>query len=255
MPFFGSVVASLREVQDSFAAALRNPDVACAVLPPANLAVYRNNASHTFRKSLELTYPVVRRRVGEDYFHQLCANYRQRFPSRSGDLHWFGREFAAFLDEYLDGGEYRWLADLARLEWSFAECSIAAERPAVSSESLTRYSVAHLEHLVFHLQPTLKLHSFPFPVFTIWETNQVENAPPVDQSLGKQQGMVLSRHDHVEIRRLDPGLFSFLWALAGGAPLGNAMTTAALDGRALTDALAFVFREGLVCSLTLNDAS
>ncbi len=41
----------------------------------------------------------VRRRVGDDYFRQLCAQYRERFPSRSGDLHWAGRDFAVFLDE------------------------------------------------------------------------------------------------------------------------------------------------------------
>ena len=92
--FSGRCMASLRELQRSFAAALRDPAAACAVLPPANLAVYRNNAHSTFRAALELTYPVVRRRVGDDYFRQLCAHYRERFPSRSGDLHWAGRDFA-----------------------------------------------------------------------------------------------------------------------------------------------------------------
>jgi len=255
MTFSGSAVASLRELQDSFAAALRDPAVACAVLPPANLAVYRNNASHMFRKSLEITYPVVRRRVGEDYFQQLSAHYRKRFPSRSGDLHWFGRDFAVFLDEYLDTSEYRWLADLARLEWSVAECSVSSGQPAIGANALASYPAAQLEHLNFHLQPTLKLHSSRFPVFTVWLANQVENAPPVDQSIGQEQGMVLSRHDRPEVGTLAPGLFSFLSALAGGSCLGDAMGTADLDGRSLTDALGFVFREGLVCSLTLSETS
>ncbi len=123
-------MASLREVQESFAAALRNPAVDCAVLPPANLAIYRNNAHITWRETLERTYPVVRRRVGDDYFRQLCAHYRERFPSRSGDLHWYGRDFAGFLDSYLES-DYRWLGDLARLEWSRAECSVMEERKAI----------------------------------------------------------------------------------------------------------------------------
>jgi len=243
-------VASLREVQESFAASLRDPAVTCAVVPPANLAIYRNNASHALRESLALTYPVVQRRVGEDYFRQLAANYRLRFPSRSGDLHWYGRDFAAFLDGHLDGGEYRWLADLARLEWSYAECSVAAGHPGIAADSLAKYPAARLEQLVFQVQPSLRLHSSAFPIFTVWETNQVDNAPPVDQSLADEAGMVLSRHDRVEVRRLESGLFSFLSALAGGATLGDAMSTADLDARALTDALAFVFREGLVCSLS-----
>jgi hypothetical protein len=246
-------MASLREIQDSFAAALRDPAVACAVLPPAHLAIYRNNASNTLRKALEITYPVIRRRVGDDYFRQLCTNYRQHFPSRSGDLHWYGRDFAAFLDSYLEDPEYRWLADLARLEWSHAECSVAVDVPAIAADALASFPAAQLEHLEFHLQPSLKLHSFGFPVFTIWETNQRENAPPVDQSLGPEAGMVRARYDLPEVRHLNPGLFSFISALAEGSTLGEAMSDAALDGRALTDALAFVFHEGLVCSLTLRE--
>jgi len=250
MTFCGSAVASLREVQESFAASLRDPAVTCAVLPPANLAIYRNNANHALREALAITYPVVRRRVGEDYFRQLATHYRLRYPSRSGDLHGYGRDFAAFLDQHLDDGDYRWLADLAQLEWSHAECSVAAECPAIAANALAKYPPEQLGQLVFRTQPSLRLHSFPFPIFTVWETNQLENAPPVDQSLGQEAGMVLSRHDGVEVRRLEAGLFSFLSALAGGATLGDAMTNADLDAPALTDALAFMFREGLVCSLS-----
>ena len=99
-------MASLRELQASFAGALRDPARTCAVLPPANLAVYRNNASFTFRETLSRTFPVVHRRVGDDYFRQLAVAYRERHPSRSGDLHDFGREFAEFLGEHLESGEY-----------------------------------------------------------------------------------------------------------------------------------------------------
>ncbi len=50
-------MASLRELQHSFAAALRDPSVACAVLPPANLAIYRNNASGGFHTALDAHLP------------------------------------------------------------------------------------------------------------------------------------------------------------------------------------------------------
>jgi len=244
-------MASLREMQRSFAAALRDPSIACAVVPPANLEIYRNNARVGFRLALERTYPVVRRRVGEDYFRQLAMRYRERFPSRSGDLHWVGRDFPAFLADHLDG-EYAWLADLASLEWARAECTVAAESPAVSAERLARFAPHELERVVFHLQPTLRLHSFRYPLFTVWETNQVDDAPPVDQSLGPEQGMSRVRHEFPEIRRLDLPLFSFICALHRAAPLGEAMNSAPLDEGALVQSLAFVFNEGLVCSLSLS---
>jgi hypothetical protein len=242
-------MASLRELQKTFAAALRDPAVACAVVPPANLSIYRNNALSTFRRALEQTFPVVRRRVGDDYFRQLATHYRERFPSRSGDLHWAGRDFPHFLDDYLDD-DYAWLADLARLEWSHAECSVASDLPATGAEVLSRFAPEQLEDLHFSFQPALKLHSSSYPIFSIWQANQTDDAPPVDQSLGAEFGIVLSRSDHTEVRRLDPRLFSFLSALHSGASLGDAMTTAHLDEQPLLHALGFLFSEGLVISVT-----
>jgi len=245
-------VASLRELQASFAAALHDDSAACAVLPRGNLSIYRNNAAIAFRTALELSFPVLRRRVGDDYFRQLAAQYRQRNPSRSGDLHWAGRGFAAFLAEYLQGSEYAWLADLARLEWSREQAAVAMSRASIGADTLARFSPGQLEHLVFWLQPSLRLHASDFPIFTIWAVNQVANAPPVDQSLPGECGLVRARADGVEIRRLEPGLFSYLSALSAGAPLGEAVNSAGLDQDALVHALGFVFQEALVCAVTLK---
>jgi hypothetical protein len=242
-------------MQHAFAAALRDPSTDCPVVPVANLAIYRNTVSVGFRVALERTYPVVRRRVGEDYFRQLAVQYRERCPSLRGDLNRVGRDFPAFLDDCLRDGDYAWLADLARLEWARAECSVSRESPSVAADGLTRFAPHELEGLVFHLQPTLRLHSFACPVFTVWETNQVDDAPPVDQSLGSEQGMSRVRGESPEIRRLDARLFSFLSALHRGAPLGQAMTAAPLDEGALLQSLAFVFNEELVCSLALSKSS
>jgi hypothetical protein len=245
-------MASLRELQRSFAAALRDPAVACAVLPPANLAIYRNNAGITFRETLEHTFPVVRRRVGEDYFRQLGAQYRAGFPSRNGDLHWVGRDFAGFLRAHLDGTEYAWLADLAQLEWLRAESAVEAESPALGAEALASIPGDDLERLTFGLQTSLRLLSSPYPVFSVWEANQVEIAPPVDQSKGSERGMTLQRYGSTEVRRLPVAFFAFVSALEEGATLANAMTRASLDEHALAQSLAMLFGEGLVCSLAVR---
>jgi len=245
-------VASLRELQASFAAALRDESAACAVLPRANLSIYRNNSAINFRSALESSFPVLRGRVGDDYFRQLAAQYGQRNPSRSGDLHWVGRDFAAFLAGHLQGTEYAWLADLARLEWSREQASVAVARSSIGAEVLARFAPEQLEHLVFSLQPSLRLHASDFPIFSIWSANQVDNAPPVDQSLPGECGLVRTRADSVECRRLDPYLFSYLSALAAGAPLGEAVSAAGLDQDTLVHALGFVFSEALVCEVTLR---
>lgn len=249
-------MASLRELQHAFAAALRGspekpPGDAGAppVWPAANLGVYRNNADWQFRNALALSFPVLRRRVGDDYFRQLAVLYRRRFPSRSGDLHWVGRDFAGFLAAHLADGDYAWLADLARLEWAREEASVAAVLQASGAEALARFAPGELENLEFELQPSLRLGVSAFPVVSVWEANQAENAPPVDQSAGSEAYMVLSRDDSVEITRLNPSLFSYLSALAARAALGEAVAAAKLDEAGLLEALRFTFAESLVCGV------
>lgn len=245
-------MASLLDLQRAFAAALRvevrDADTV-PVRPVANLAVYRNNSDWQFRNALSLSFPVLKRRVGDDYFRQLAVHYRKRFPSRSGDLHWVGRDFAEFLSGHLGGGEYAWLADLARLEWAREVASVAELQPALGAESLSQFAPEQLEQLVFRLQPSLQMGASDYPVVSIWVANQSETAPPVSQFVGSEQYMVLSRDEGVTVTRLEPALFSYVSALAAGAPLGEAMAVADFDEAGLLDALRFTFVEAIVCGV------
>jgi hypothetical protein len=245
-------VASLRELQQSFAASLRDPAAHCAVMPPGNLDIYRNNASITFRVALERTFPVVLRRVGEDYFRQLAFHYRARFPSRNGDLHWIGRDFPTFLAEHLESGDYAWLADLARLEWARAESGVAMELPSVEAARLADIVPEILGNLVFTLQPSLRLVSSAFPVFSVWHANQGAAGPPVDQSLGAERGFMRNRGESIEVSIAPPDLFSYLSATHSGATLAEAAAVAKVDSARLTEILALVFTSGLVTSFAVK---
>lgn len=243
-------MASLRETQRAFAAALRTGENEVGpetldVRPAANLDVYRNNAEWQFRNSLSLSFPVVRRRVGDDFFRQLAFHYRARFPSRSGDLHWVGRDFADFLAMHLAGGDYAWLADLAQLEWAREKVSITEVRPSQGVEVLGGFAPEHLGELVFDLQP-LFLGESGFPVVSVWLANQIDNASPVDQSTGHERYMVRMRDETIDVAPLNAPLFSFLCALKDGKPMGEAMSAAGLDESGLLSALQFLFSENLV---------
>lgn len=245
-------MASLRELQRSFAAALHDAGAPCAVAPAGRLDIYRGNVRHHFRAALEMTFPVLRRRVGDDYFAQLARHHQRAFPSRSGDLHWVGRDFAAFLADHLAGSDYAWLADLARLEWARQSAAVEAVVAPVGADALAAFVPAQLEHVKFTFQPSLRLVESPWPVFSVWLANQAENAPPVDQSAGAECGMALARAEGVEVARLAPDLFSYLSALAEGATLGAAMARAGLDGPRLTQVLGYAFGEELVTRVSLE---
>lgn len=247
-------MASLRDLQRGFAAALRAVDDSArrelpGVRPPANLDIYRNNAEWQFRNSLALSFPVVRRRVGDDYFRQLAFHYRAQFPSRSGDLHWVGKDFAGFLAAHLADSDYAWLADLARLEWAREQAAVTEVRPALSVEVLAAFAADQLGELVFDFQPSLVLGESQFPVVSVWLANQAENASPVDQSAGPENYLVLSRDDGVEVARLARSLFVYLDGLRARQPLAEAMSHAEMNEAGLLSALRFMFGEGLVTGI------
>jgi hypothetical protein len=243
-------MVSLRELQRAFAAALRDPAADCPVRPAARMAIYRGNVGANFRGALEITFPILRRRVGDDYFGQLAHHYRGQFPSRRGDLHWVGQDFAAFLVAHLAGGDYAWLADLARLEWARQSAAVEEFVPGVGAAVLATFAPEQLEHVRLTLQPSLRLLESPFPVFSVWLANQAENASPVDQSMGFECGMALARSDGVEVARLAPDLFSYLSALATGATLGEAMGRAGVDDGRLTQILGHLFGQELVTGVS-----
>ena len=248
-------MASLLELQQAFGEAIRRPGSPVAVRPAGNLDIYRGNSEWQFRNALSSSYPVLKRRVGDDYFHELATLYRQRFPSRSGDLHWAGREFPAFLADHLHGGDYAWLADLARLEWAREAASVVDPLPSMGPEVLGQFAPDDLGRVGFTLQPSLQLLSSPYPVLSIWKANQVPNAPPVDQSVGPECVMILSGRESVEIAALTPTLFSYLCELARGRPLAEAVSVAGLDEAGLLESLRFMFAANLVTGTALADQS
>lgn len=243
-------MASLRELQHAFAAALRSPGAACEGVV-GHFDVYRHNSEAVFRGVLEISFPVLHRRVGDDYFRQLAHHYRERHPSRSGDLQWVGQHFAAFLAEHLRDSEYAWLADLAALEWAREIASIVDPGPALEARRLGDFAPVDLERLRFQLQPGLTLLASPYPVFTVWISNQSDIAPPVDQSMGAEQGVIRPGNGGAVVQPIGPPEFSFLQALASGATLGDAVVVAGLGESELLRTLQLIFSANLVRDVSL----
>ena len=259
-------MASLRDLQAGFAAALRvdapaaaaaDNDAAQRAFVPAivggtfepreRLQVYRNNSRAMFDGALERTYPVLQRRVGEDYFRQLSHEYRARHPSRSGDLHWVGRHFPEFLAEHLKGSGYEWLEQLATLEWA-CECAlVAAGEPAVGVEVLAGLGADALASTCLRLQPSLHCISASVPVLDVWQANQPGgDGRPVDLARGGQSVLVSCGDAGLELREVGAPTLEFVRQLQAGAPLAAALGHSGLPEHAVAGALALLFEAGLV---------
>jgi len=256
--------ATLAHLQGRFAAALRESgaesDAAVRQLadcivddglePARRVQVYRNNARAMFEGALERTYPVLRHQVGDEQFGLLAQSYRAEHPSRSGDLHWVGKKFASWIAPRVAADGRAWLADLARLEWACEETIIAARLPPLAPAELARVAPEALAEVGLVLQPCVRTVSSPFPVWSAWRACQVDGAgEPVDLALGAQHVVVTCGDTGLVLHSLPEDQFLFVTALAGGAPLGSAVESAALDVEALPGMLAWLFGEGLVTAL------
>jgi hypothetical protein len=215
---------SLRELQvhvmDALLGAGLAPVTALIAGPPAGaerrLSVYANTVQGNFRDALQSTYPAVRRLVGEDYFRQTAREFQRRHPSRSGDLLHCGQGFPNFLAQLHPDDGFRYLADVARLEWLIQESLLAAEHAPLDLASLARVPPAAYDGLRFELHPALRLFESRYPALAIWEVNVGSNAePPTIDLRGGEDLIAIARHRlQLQFHRLSAGEYGFLHAFA-----------------------------------------
>ncbi|MBM4210633.1 MAG: DUF2063 domain-containing protein, partial [Gammaproteobacteria bacterium] len=213
----------LADIQQEFAQALL-----ASAAPAGRLAIYHNNYRANFIKALTLGYPVIARIVGSDFFASLARRFLEQYPSRSGDLHHVGKDFAEFLatDFAAPGSAFEYLADLARLEWAWARALLAADKPALSVDALARHPPAEWPALRFELQPSSTLIASRFPVHTLFDEHR-KTLPAITRlDAGSECVAVLRRAHQVAAHRLSAREYTLWQSLRDGLPLETALETA-----------------------------
>jgi hypothetical protein len=229
-------VLTLRELQLRFASALfdgaedaiASVVVANGIDPAQRIDVYRNNLREGFIQALAITFPVIERLVGTDFFRQLARDFQRAHPSRAGNLHHIGGPFPGFLRARFADTEYDYLADVAALEWAYEEALIAADAQPMTIDALRDIDPANYEELRFELHPASRLVQSAYPIVRIWRANQAETASDetIDLRAGGERVLVLRSAEGIEFHSLPVGDFVALEAFARGAPLGVALDEA-----------------------------
>ena len=85
------------------------------------LDIYRRNVTAAHSEALRRVYPVCLEILGERSFASFARDYVRDYPSTSPDLNNYGEHFAALLARRTASiatlAQFRYLPDLARLEW------------------------------------------------------------------------------------------------------------------------------------------
>ena len=236
MRYWSTPLPGLRETQEAFAAALLDdPDTAFSALladgthpGAALLQVYRNNVSTSLSNALQAVYPVVTQLVGTGFFAYAADSYLRRYPSRSGNLHDFGREFGEFLNTFPAAQELAYLPQVARLEWAWHCAFHGADHAPLAPAALGTVPADLYGTLVFLLHPTARLVTSDYPVLRLWQMHQADYTgdQQVDLTVGGDRLLVARPHTVVQIVPLGRGEYALLQSLMRGASLAEACDAA-----------------------------
>jgi len=244
--FFDALLAGGAAPTARAAALLRDDRTVSAA---RRLQIYRRNMQASLRGALEAVYPVVARLVGGACFAGIARRFVAAHPSRSANLHDFGRELPGFVRALPGLVALPYLSDVAALEWACHEVYHEADDIAFDPAGLARVPGVRQPAVRLVLQPACRFVASPYPVLAIWQANQPDaaiDAPPVSLGQGGVRLLVARREFDIEFRLLAPAEAAWLRALADERPLAEAIA------RALDLDAAFDFGAVLARHLTLG---
>jgi hypothetical protein len=221
-------MSALRELQVRFMKAVLDDDfnnAARLVRSPVSdpwlepehlLRIYANNARANFLESLRSSFPVTLRLVGEDYFAQCARQYQRLRPSQSGDLQPVGTYFADFLFALHSDNEYRYLGDIARLEWLCQESLQAGDHLPLDVAKLSTVAPSDYGNLRFVLHPSARLFESIYPCAKIWQSNSdLDREPePIDLRAGHTRIAILRGSSGLQFHHFSPSDHQFLTSLS-----------------------------------------
>lgn len=223
-------------IQRAFAHALLAPDMTCpegvfssnGADPASRFAVYRNNVHSSLIDGLAAAYPVVRRLVGDEFFHAMAGLYVQAHPPTSPLICEYGSSLADFIQVFEPASSVPYLADIARLERLRVRAYHAADRQVLDQPSALKQlqGAEQLGHLRVQLHPSLATLNSHYAIVAIWAAHQVEDAIATFNPRYAQGALVLRQGMAVKVFAIDSGSVTFINSLKRGAGLEVAVANA-----------------------------
>ena len=227
---------SLRDLQTRFAEAIfatKSTGFGLHIRPNGlgsarRFSVYRNNVVNNLTEALRVSYPVVERLVGAEFFAVAARCYVRDVPSRSGNLHDYGAAFPAHLARLPGAAALGYLSDVARLEWACQEIFHAPEAEPLDLEALAAVPAERHDDLRLYLHPASRLLASDYPLFRIWQVNQAGyvGEDTVDLAMGGVRLLVIRPGLEIDIEPLSAGEYTLLVALNDDRTLASACESA-----------------------------
>jgi len=190
------------------------------------VGVYHGMYLMRMEEALETDYPVIRYHLGDHQFGHLVREYVQRYPSTSYTLNRLGDHLPEFFLDEPEWHDAAFLHDLARLELAMTEVFDEEESPLLGSEELEAVRPDAWEEARLRPIPALRLLAFKHAVIPNLVAFHEDRPSPGPRR--RATWVVLYRRDYSVLRlELSRAEYDLLKAIVEGAPLGEALATAA----------------------------
>jgi hypothetical protein len=243
-----------------FATAVLDPDAplpAGVALQPgasaqARFAIYRNNVIVGLIDALRARFPVTEQLVGEEFFGAMAREFARAHPPTDPVMMRYGDLLPAYIEQFTPAASLAYLADVSRVELLWSQSWAAAEAQALTRADLQGLSAEQLLECKASLHPAVRLLRSEHPAASLWSAHQ-GGAPVQAPAYWEAEDVLIARPDaQVTVRRLPPGGYDCVAALAAGEPLQQAFATtlsshAAFDPGAL---LGLLIEAGALAALT-----
>jgi hypothetical protein len=221
------------------------------------LRIYKNNVSGARIKSLAAAYPACFRILGEACFNNMAQRFIEHTPSQQPDLNRYGTAFGNFFDDWTSTqaqfSDYRYLGDLARLEWLCHTAYYADNDPSFDFTALSKAGPNAREACRFRPGHSVGLLQSDYPVMEIRATNLSAGDAAEVQAGTLPEYLVVSRPAfQPRVERLDPVSFEILASCRKGMTLGHIIDTHRQRTKIIHQILPGLIQHGWITSVTVD---
>lgn len=208
--------------------------------PRQRLQIHANNTRILLAESLAKTFPVVCALVGEQFFEAMAIRFAEQNPPSSAALIDYGADLPGFIDHFEPAKSVPYLADVARLEWAWAQSFNAADEQPATAQTLTQADPEALARSRWKPIASAVLLRSPWPVDQIWEAHQPGAPIRLDEiKLDSDPVAVIVARPHLDVELMRVGEIAAVLfeRLQAGEVLGTVMDEMGHSGSAALAAL------------------
>lgn len=193
--------------------------------PGDRLAIYGDGYFARLTDCLGHNFPSLKNIVGEKAFERVIKNYLLKHPSRFRSVDEVGHRLAEFLASGSNDGGWKFLPDLARLEWACHQSFYADNGPAVDTAAWAKRTVEDWGRARLIFAPSTRWVALRWPVIDLWREEGLWPKDRLKNLRPRSVECVVFRNRDFQVRAWEtpPGAGSAIRALVRGEPLGKAL--------------------------------